>query len=40
MPVVFEGALSDRIVRRLCRGAHGLLGADGGFAATDVALEG
>ena len=40
MPVVFEGALSDGIADRSAVVLTGSLGADGKFAATDVALEG
>ena len=40
MPVVFEGALSDGIADGSAVVLTGSLGADGKFAATDVALEG
>ncbi len=40
MPVVFEGALSDGIAAGSAVVLTGSLGADGKFAATDVALEG
>lgn len=40
MPVVFEGALSDGIADGSAVALTGSLGADGKFAATDVALEG
>ena len=40
MPVVFEGALSDGIADCSAVVLTGSLGADGKFAATDVALEG
>lgn len=40
MPVVFEGALSDGISDGSAVVLTGSLGADGKFAATDVALEG
>lgn len=40
MPVVFEGALSDGIADGSAVVLTGFLGADGKFAATDVALEG
>ena len=40
MPVVFEGALSDGIADGSAVVLTGPLGADGKFAATDVALEG
>lgn len=40
MPVVFEGALSDGIADGSSVVLTGSLGADGKFAATDVALEG
>lgn len=40
MPVVFEGALSDGIADGSAVVLAGSLGADGKFAATDVALEG
>ena len=40
MPVVFEGALSDGIADGSVVVLTGSLGADGKFAATDVALEG
>lgn len=40
MPVVFEGALSDGIADGSTVVLTGSLGADGKFAATDVALEG
>ena len=40
MPVVFEGALSDGITDGSAVVLTGSLGADGKFAATDVALEG
>lgn len=40
MPVVFEGALSDGIADGSAVVLMGSLGADGKFAATDVALEG
>lgn len=40
MPVVFEGALSDGIADGFAVVLTGSLGADGKFAATDVALEG
>ena len=40
MPVVFEGALSDGIADGSAVVLTGALGADGKFAATDVALEG
>lgn len=40
MPVVFEGALSDGIAYGSAVVLTGSLGADGKFAATDVALEG
>lgn len=40
MPVVFEGALSDGIADGSAAVLTGSLGADGKFAATDVALEG
>ncbi len=40
MPVVFEGALSDGIADGCAVVLTGSLGADGKFAATDVALEG
>ena len=40
MPVVFEGALSDGIADGSAVVRTGSLGADGKFAATDVALEG
>ena len=39
MPVVFEGALSDGIADGSAVVLTGSLGADGKFAATDVALE-
>ena len=40
MPVVFEGALSDEVSDGSAVVLTGSLGADGKFAATDVALEG
>ena len=40
MPVVFEGALSDEVSDGAAVVLTGSLGADGKFAATDVALEG
>lgn len=40
MPVVFEGALSDGVADGSAVVLTGSLGADGKFAATDVALEG
>lgn len=40
MPVVFEGALSDEVCDGSAVVLTGSLGADGKFAATDVALEG
>ena len=40
MPVVFEGALSDGMADGSAVVLTGSLGADGKFAATDVALEG
>lgn len=40
MPVVFEGSLSDGIADGSAVVLTGSLGADGKFAATDVALEG
>lgn len=40
LPVVFEGALSDGIADGSAVVLTGSLGADGKFAATDVALEG
>lgn len=40
MPIVFEGALSDGIADGSAVVLTGSLGADGKFAATDVALEG
>lgn len=40
MPVVFEGALSDGIADGSAVVLTGSLGADGKFAATDIALEG
>ena len=40
MPVVFEGALSDEVAEGSTVVLTGSLGADGKFAATDVALEG
>lgn len=40
MPVVFEGALSDEVSGGSAVVLTGSLGADGKFAATDVALEG
>lgn len=40
MPVVFEGALSDGIADGSAVVLTGSIGADGKFAATDVALEG
>lgn len=40
MPVIFEGALSDGIADGSAVVLTGSLGADGKFAATDVALEG
>ena len=40
MPVVFEGALSDEVSDGSAAVLTGSLGADGKFAATDVALEG
>ena len=40
MPVIFEGALSDEVSDGSAVVLTGSLGADGKFAATDVALEG
>jgi len=40
VPVVFEGALSDEVAEGSTVVLTGSLGADGKFAATDVALEG